>query len=720
MEESVTGYIDSILFISESNEFTIARLKEPRKNELTTILGEIPSIKEGETIHCNGAWKRHPKHGPQFEVKSFELKAPEDLYGIQKYLESGLIRGIGPVYAEKIVRHFKLDTLDVIDKTPYRLSEISGIGPKKVKLIQTCWLDQKSIRNLMIFLQSHNVRSSLAQKVYKLYGDRSIEKIKENPYALAKTIFGVGFKSADDLAQKLGIALDSPHRIQAGITYLLWELSSSGHVCFPEEDLIFRVKEMLLIAPDLIAAQVLLLEESADIVRNKLKDIMHLWIKPLYLAEIGIARELARLTEAPCYLRSITLDKAINWVEDKLHIQLAQEQQEAITISTQEKLHIITGGPGTGKSTITMAILRIIEKLTSEILLAAPTGRAAKRMTEITSKKASTIHSLLEFDFTQGGFKKNKENSLSCDLIIIDEASMIDTQLMYSLLKAIPSSARVIFIGDIDQLPSVGPGNVLKDIIHSERIPVTILKQIFRQARGSRIVRNAHSINQGYFPDIEPKKGSDFLFLEIEEPNQILEKTITLIRDRIPSHFKFNPINDIQVLIPMKKGIIGTENFNHVLQQALNPHPHPLIRMGKCLHPNDKVMQIRNNYDKKVYNGDVGRISNIDVGEQELTVKFDNMDVFYDFSELDELVLAYAVSIHKYQGSECPCVIIPIHMCHFKLLFRNLLYTGITRGKQLVILLGSKKALTICVKNDEVRQRHTGLKQIIQETLVSK
>ena len=720
MEESVTGHIESIIFCSEENGFTIARLKEPRKKDLTTILGEMPSVKEGETIHCNGIWKRHPKHGPQFEVKTFELKAPEDLYGIQKYLESGLIKGIGPVYAEKIVAHFKLDTLDVIDKTPYRLSEIPGIGPKKIELIQTCWLDQKSIRDLMIFLQSHNVRSSLAQKVYKLYGDRSIEKIKENPYALAKIIFGVGFKSADDLAQKLGISLDSPHRIQAGIEYLLWELSSSGHVCFPEEDLIPRVEGMLSVTPDLIAAQVLLLEETGDIVRNKLGDVMHLWIKPLYLAEIGIARELARLTETPCQLRSITLDKAIDWVEDKLHIKLAKEQQDAITISTQEKLHIITGGPGTGKSTITKAILRITEKLTSEILLAAPTGRAAKRMTEITYKKASTIHSLLEFDFTKGGFKKNKEHPLSCDLIIIDEASMIDTQLMYSLLKAIPSSARVIFIGDIDQLPSVGPGNVLKDIINSEKIPVTILKQIFRQARGSRIVSNAHSINQGYFPDIEPEKGSDFLFLEIEEPEQILEKTISLIKDKIPSHFKFDPINDIQVLAPMKKGMIGTENFNHVLQKTLNPHPHPLVRMGKCLHPNDKVMQIRNNYDKKVYNGDVGRITHIDVGEQELTVKFDDMDVFYDFSELDELMLAYAVSIHKYQGSECPCVIIPVHTSHFKLLFRNLLYTGITRGKKLVVLLGTKKALAMCVKNDEVRKRYTGLKQIIQETLVSK
>ena len=719
--DQLTGFIDTIVFSSEENGFTVARLKEPRKKELTVITGTLPGINPGETIHCKGNWKHHPKHGAQFEVASYELTAPVDILGIQKYLESGLIRGIGPTYAKRIVDHFGVKTLEVIDKVPLRLEEVPGIGKKRIEQIESCWKEQKSIRNVMIFLQSHNVRPSFAQKIFRTYGDESIEKVKENPYALAKEILGIGFKTADTLAQNLGIPLNSPIRIRAAIEHLLWELSSEGHVCYPVNDFIPEAQKALEIDADLISAEIEVLENERSIIKSKLpsneEQIDFIWVKPLYFAEVGIARELSRIKYAPCFIRSVDVPKAITWAEEKQHIRFAKEQKEAIGVSLQEKINIITGGPGTGKSTITRAILTITSKITDKIILAAPTGRAAKRMAEITGKKAFTIHSLLEFDFKNGGFKKNKEHPLSCSLIIVDEASMIDTQLMYHLLKALPDETRLILIGDIDQLPSVGPGNVLKDLISSERIPVNYLKHIFRQGKGSRIVTNAHRINAGFFPDISPDEESDFSFIELDSPEDILQKTIKLIKHEIPAKYSCNPIDDIQVLSPMKRGIIGSDNYNHVLQQALNPQPVFLNRMGRNFHLHDKVMQIRNNYDKHVYNGDVGRIVEIEMESQRLVIDFDGKEVEYEFLEIDELMLAYAVSIHKYQGSECPCVIIPVHTSHYRLLFRNLLYTGITRGKKLVVLIGTKKALFIAVNTDNVKKRHTGLQHIVSETL---
>lgn len=711
--EEIYGYIENIVFSEGENGFTVARLKEPKKKDLTCIVGVMPSIQPGETIRCKGGWKIHPNYGQQFEVKSFELQAPSDLVGIQKYLESGMIKGIGPVYAERIVKSFGLETLNVIDNSPDRLLEVSGIGGKRVEKIKECWLQQRAIRNVMIFLRGHGVSPSYAQKIFKKYGDGSIEIVRSNPYQLAKDIRGIGFKSADAIAQGLGIPIDSPARIDAGIEHTLWELSNDGHVCYPLKDLIPEVEAILQIPKESIEGRVQALVTSQDLVK---KD-ENVWVRQLYLTEVGIARELARLLQAPCHIRTVQVAKALEWVQQQLKIELAPEQKTAVGLGIQEKLLIVTGGPGTGKSTITKAILSITEKVSTRIILAAPTGRAAKRMAEITGKKAFTIHSLLEIDFKTGKFKRNKDNPFICDLIIVDEASMIDTQLMNHLLRAIPSEARTIFIGDIDQLPSVGPGNVLKNMIQSERVGVIQLKKIFRQAAGSMIVSNAHRINLGEFPDLSYNPGSDFQFIEAEDPEDIVKLIVDLVSNRLPKSHRFHRFDDIQVLCPMKRGLIGSENFNTVLQHQLNPSPSPLFRMGRCFHVGDKVMQIRNNYEKEVYNGDVGRIIEIDLTEQTLKVGFDDKIVPYDFIEMDELILAYAVSIHKYQGSECPCVIIPIHPSHFKMLFRNLLYTGLTRGKKRVVFVGTKKALAIAIHNEEVLKRHTGLKAAICQFL---
>ncbi len=713
-EHTLYGSIENIVFSSDETGFTVASLKSSDSDDLISLVGIMPTIQAGEAIFCKGLWKYHPRHGRQFEVKSYEQKEPIDIAGIQKYLESGLIKGIGPTYARRIVSKFGLNTLKIIDESPKRLSEIEGIGKRRIDQIIKNWGDQKSLRDVMIFLQTHQVRPSLAQKIYKIYGDKSIEKVKDNPYALARTIFGVGFKTADTIAQSLSIPKNSPKRIEAAIEYCLWELSSQGHVCYPFEELKEEVAKLLELDADLIPPCLESLEHNQRVVIKALDDgTRFVFVTPLYFSEIGIAKEIERIKQGSCCIRDIDLEKGALWIESKMRIKLAEQQKKALQEAFKQKFLIITGGPGTGKSTITNGILKISEKLTSKILLAAPTGRAAKRLSEITWKKAFTIHALLEFDFTSRGFKKDKDNPLKCDLLIVDEASMIDTQLMYNLLKAIPDNARVIFIGDVDQLPSVGPGCVLKDMIDSETLPVQFLSHIYRQAKGSKIITNSHSINKGYFPDLSNPPGTDFIYIESDDPEDICQKILHLTCDELPRKYGFNTFQDIQVLSPMKKGGAGTENLNHLLQKHLTPSKTPLLKMGREFHLGDKVMQIKNNYDKKVYNGDVGIIEAIDTIDQEIRVIFDKESVIYDFSELDELILAYAVSIHKYQGSECPCIIMPIHTSHFKLLFKNLLYTGITRGKKLVIIVGSKKALAIAIKNDKSLKRHSGLKHFL-------
>ena len=717
--EQVQGYIERITFQNEENGYTVAQLKSHNCNDLLCVVGIMPTALPGVTLRCYGFWKQHLVHGRQFEVAKYTVEAPADLLGIKKYLGSGLIRGVGPVYAEKIVSQFGLDTLHIIDQSPQQLLQIKGLGKKRLSKIISCWQDQKIIRDVMIFLQGHGVSPAFAQKIFKTYGQESIKKVEENPFQLAKDIFGIGFKTADGLASKMGILKDAVFRIDAGIEYVLSELSNDGHVCYPIEEFL-PIAETLLEVPKEMIEQRLSFQQSEEriqlfriVFEGNLREFI--WLTSLFLAETGIAREIKRLKESPCALRSVDAPKALSWVQEKLQISLAAQQVQAVASSLSEKVQIITGGPGTGKSTITNGILKIVEKLTApeKIILAAPTGRAAKRMSEITQKKAKTIHSLLEFDFKNGGFKKRRDNPLDCDLIIVDEASMIDTLLMNSLLKAIPSHARVIFVGDVNQLPSVGPGNVLKEMIASMQIPVTRLTEIFRQAQGSRIVTNAHLVNEGSFPDIRLMPDSDFFFIEANESEDVLKEIVSLVTQRLPQKYGLHPVNEIQVLAPMKRGLIGTENLNAVLQGELNPKNDPLMRFGRRFLPGDKVMQIRNNYQKEIFNGDIGRISTIDLIDQELVVIFDEREVVYEFSELDELVLAYAVSVHKFQGSEYPCVVMPLSTAHYILLHRNLLYTGMTRGKKLFVLVGSKKALAMAVKNNEVQKRYTGLKQAL-------
>lgn len=704
--EKITGTVHSIVFAGEENGFTVAKLHTKESKDPISIVGVLPSLQPGESLICQGTWKNHAHYGKQFEVTSFEACIPSDLVGIQKYLESGFIKGIGPTYAKKIIAQFGLSTLKIIDEAPQRLSEVPGIGAKRLNQIISCWQDQRAVRDVMIFLRGHQVSSSYAQKIYKLYKENSIAKVSENPFALTKEIFGIGFKTADKIAESLGILKDSPRRIDAGVEFVFRELAGEGHTCFPLEDFIKTAQIILEVPSASIEERLSFLTKQSLLIQENNK----IWMRLFHQAEVSISKELQRISQKPSPLRRIDTEKAIAWVEEKLRIHLAKEQAEAVIEGVKQKLMIITGGPGTGKSTITKAILRISEQLTSKILLAAPTGRAAKRMSEITYKKAFTIHSLLEMDFLTKQFKKNRDNPLSCELLIIDEASMIDTLLMNSLLKAIPDHCRVIFIGDVDQLPSVGAGSVLKDLITSEKIPVFRLKKIFRQAAHSRIITNAHRVNQGFFPDLTSIPGSDFLFLDKQEPEEILEELLKQAVEKQISHK-----GRYQILAPMKKGIIGIDNLNMLLQKKLNPSNNPLIKMGRSFHLHDKVMQIRNNYQKEVYNGDVGTITAIDLEEEQIEVNFDGTPVIYEFTELDELVLAYAVSIHKYQGSECDCILLPIHTSHFKLLNKNLLYTAITRGKKLVTLIGSLKAIAIAVKTAGSQDRHTGLKESLSK-----
>ena len=719
--DTITGHIERITFQNAGNGWTVARLQEPKKPDLTTIVGTMTSVQVGETLRCHGTWKNDPNFGFQFIVQDYEVTQPATIRGIQKYLASGMIKGIGDHFAEQIVTRYGEQTLDIIDQTPDVLMEIDGIGPKRLEKIKSGWSEQKAIREVMTFLMGYGISPAYAQKVFKTYGADSIRIITENPYQLARDIWGIGFKTADATAQKLGIGKESDMRIDAGVEYVLNELSNDGHTCYPVDKFLEEAQKLLEVDANLVAARLAAIEQEERIITAPLTIDGALtacvWLKVFHVCEHGIGTELKRLRQGKSNLREVKVKNAIEWAEKKLAIQLAENQQLAVGKSLSEKVHIITGGPGTGKSTITKVILLVTHQLTQKILLAAPTGRAAKRLSEITGMKASTIHSLLEFDFSIGGFKRNRDHPLDCDLLIVDEASMIDTVLMFNLLKAIPTHARAIFVGDVDQLPSVGAGNVLQDLILSKKIPVTRLTEIFRQAASSKIIVNAHRINAGEFPDLSNAKGGDFFFIEEEDPGKLIDLIVNLVDSRLPKAYGFDAFDDIQVLAPMNRGAIGNRNLNEVLQKKLNPSYEPLVKMGRTFHDDDKVMQIRNNYEKDVYNGDVGRIRKIDRTEQEVIVTFPDSDrerdVPYDFTDLDQLTLAYAVSIHKYQGSECPCVVMPLVMGHYMMLYRNLIYTGITRGKKLVVLAGSKKAIAMAVRNDKAVKRFTGLGEVM-------
>lgn len=712
--EEVSGFIERITYHNSENGYTIAQLKESKKKDLTCVVGFMPGLQPGETVRCKGGWKHHLIHGKQFDVQEFTTLAPNDIVGIEKYLGSGLIEGIGPVYAKKIVLAFGLATLDIIEKEPEQLKSIRGIGPKKLARITACWGEQKRIREVMVFLQGHGVSPAFAQRIYKRFGDASIQVIRENPYRLAHEMYGIGFAGADKIAKTMGIAHNSPDRISAGIEYSLEQIGGLGHVCYPLPLFVKEAAQMLEVAEAEVEQEIEMLKTAHRVVVETVGLEEFIWPAFHFHSELGIAKLLRLLLKEPGLIRSIDARKAIEWAEKELQMELAQGQKEAVQLSIEEKVSIITGGPGTGKSTITKALLAIYAKLTPRILLAAPTGRAAKRMTEITGQPAYTIHSRLEIDFATHKFKRNEENPLECDLLIVDETSMIDTQLMHSLLKAVPKKAKLILVGDVNQLPSVGPGTVLKDLINSKKIPTAQLTEIFRQAKGSRIITNSHLINQGVMPDLSVSSQSDFFFIRKDDPQEVLTTVLDLAAYRLPQRYKLNPLTEIQVLAPMRKGVIGIQNLNLELQKKLNPNPKMKVqRAGETYQVGDKVMQSKNNYNKEVFNGDVGIIAAIDPEEHKLEIDFDGKRVEYTFNDLYELQLAYAVSIHKYQGSECPCVVIPVHTAHFKMLHRNLLYTGVTRGKKLVILVGSKKALFIAVNNNEALKRYTGLERAL-------
>ena len=683
----IQGLLEKISFHNEQNDFVVAKLREKEKKELTTIVGNLSGINPGESLKLTGQWVQNKRFGEQFQVESFEVTVPATLHGIQKYLASGLIQGIGSVMSERIVEKFGLHTLEVIEKKPERLSEVEGIGPKRISMIRKAWVEQKEIKEIMIFLQGHGVGAAYSAKIYKQYGDQSIEMVRENPYRLAHDIYGVGFITADKIAQHLGIDRNSLIRAKAGLLYVLNQLTEEGHVYYPEMQLIHKAKEILHVDEEIILLAVKELTREKELFLDDLGSEGHLraaYLAPFHVAETGVAQRLINLTASPSNIRPIHPEKAIEWVQQKLNIDLAQRQKEAVLLAAASKVLIITGGPGTGKTTLITAILRIFQQLKLRILLAAPTGRAAKRMNEATGWEAKTIHRLLEYSPHKGDFKKDQDDPLEADVVIIDEASMVNTLLMYHLLKAIPSHAHLILVGDVDQLPSVGPGNVLKDIIRSGKFTVVRLTEIFRQAQESMIVVNAHKVNQGELPvlkEIDQPEKTDFQFIQEEDPEKILQNILDLCSERIPRDFRFHPLREIQVLTPMHKGTIGVTNLNIELQKRLNPGQSGVTRGAWTFRSGDKVMQIVNNYDKDVFNGDIGWISKIDPEEREVTIEFDGRLVPYDYSDLDEVVLAYAVSVHKSQGSEYPVVILPVVTQHYMLLQRNLIYTGITKRR---------------------------------------
>lgn len=723
------GQIERITFTSEETGYTVAKIKVYGRRELVTIIGSIINPTPGEIIKMKGEWTNNPKYGEQFKIVFCQTTTPASVHGIEKYLGSGLIKGIGPVMAKRIVKMFKEKTLEVIENEIDKLADVEGIGNKRIDMIKKAWEEQKEIRAVMIFLQSHGVSSGYAAKIYKQYGNDAIKIVRENPYRLASDIFGIGFITADKIAEKLGFAKDSELRAAAGILYVLHELTDEGHVYYPYEPLILKCKEMLDIDREIIVKAIGTVAVEKQIA---LEDINHdlaefqennkaVYLAGYHIAEKSLASRLKTLTNTPQAIRKIDSEKAIQWVQEKLSITLADKQIEAVQRSAENKVMVITGGPGTGKTTIINAILKIFSAIKAKVMLAAPTGRAAKRMSEATGYEAKTIHRMLEYNMRKGGFQKKEESPLDCELLIIDEASMIDTLLMHHLLKAIPVTATFIMVGDVNQLPSVGAGNVLKDIIDSGIAPVVQLNEIFRQAKESSIIVNAHKINEGIIPNLKSNqdKLDDFYFIEQEDPEKALEMIINLVRERIPKRFGFDSVNDIQVLTPMHRGTIGAGNLNIELQKALNPGEEGVTRGGRLFKVNDKVMQIVNNYDKEVYNGDIGRIASIDEELKEVKVTIDDRDITYDYSDLDEIVHAYAVSIHKSQGSEYPVVVIPILIQHYMLLQRNLLYTGVTRGKKLVVIVGTKKAMAIAVKNNKTEKRYTLLKDRLTRNLNS-
>lgn len=717
------GQIERITYTNEENGYSVLKLKVHGRKDLINAVGSLMAPTPGEILDLKGEWSTHPKFGEQFKITHYTTEVPATVYGIQKYLGSGLIKGIGPVMAKRIVARFGESTLELIENEAEKLLAVDGIGKKRIALIKAAWEEQKEIREVMLFLQTHGVSSGYATKIFKQYGDQSIKVVQENPYRLAMDVFGIGFVTADAIAEKLGFDKQSPVRAEAGVLYILHQLADEGHVYFPYEPLVQKCREMLAIDRERIAEAIsanvisgrIVLEDLNDDSETFIENYKGVFLKKFHVSETGIAARIKRLLNAPKAIRTIDAEKAVLWVQTRLAIDLADNQMKAVKEASQNKVLVITGGPGTGKTTIINAVLNIFSRLKIRIQLAAPTGRAAKRMSEATGHEAKTLHRLLEYSMKKGGFQKDQKHPLPCDLLIVDEASMIDTILMHHLLKAIPIEATFILVGDIHQLPSVGAGNVLRDILASDAVPFVVLNKIFRQARESRIIVNAHRINGGKMPLRQnQKEKSDFFFMEEEDPEKVLNTILDLVAKRVPDYFGFDPMKDIQVLTPMHRGVVGAGNLNLALQERLNRSARGIERGNRIFRVGDRVMQIKNNYDKEVFNGDMGRIVRLDAETRDVIISFEDRELPYDFTDLDEIILAYAVSVHKSQGSEYPAVIIPVLIQHYMLLQRNLIYTAVTRGKKLVIVVGTRKALSIGIRNDKTLKRYTLLKKRLQ------
>jgi exodeoxyribonuclease V alpha subunit len=712
-QEVLAGLVERVTFHNSDNGFCVLRAKARGHRDLVTVIGHAAIISAGEWITASGEWVNDHTHGQQFKATFIRTSAPTSIDGIEKYLGSGMIRGIGPVYAKKMVTAFGEKVFDIIEAEPERLREVTGIGVVRAKRITDAWAEQKIVREIMVFLHSHGVGTARAVRIYKTYGSDAVQVMTENPYRLARDIRGIGFKTADAIAMKLGVEKTAMIRVRAGISYALTEAMDDGHCGLPTADLVPLAEKLLEVGADLIRTALDLELADGTVIADSLGETDCIFLANLYRAEQAIAEKLLALTRAKLPWGSIDADKALPWIEQRIGIELAPSQNAAVRLALASKVLVITGGPGVGKTTIVNSILRILAAKTVKLLLCAPTGRAAKRLSETTGQESKTIHRLLEVDPKGGGFKRNMENPLDCDLLVVDEMSMVDVMLMHALLKAVPERAALLVIGDVDQLPSVGPGQILADMITSGAVPVVRLTEVFRQAAQSRIITNAHRINQGSVPDLgKPEGDSDFYFVQADDPETAVPRIIELVKTRIPQRFGLDPIRDIQVLCPMNRGGVGARSLNIELQAALNPAGERKVeRFGWTFAPGDKVMQIENDYDKEVYNGDIGYIDDVDSEEGELTASFDGRAVIYGFGELDTLVPAYAATIHKSQGSEYPAVVIPVMTQHYTMLQRNLLYTGVTRGKKLVVLVGQKKAVAIAVRNCSGRRRWSKLQE---------
>lgn len=718
MDTRIEGSVERVTFHSDETGFCVLQVKARGQRKLVTVVGTLPNVVPGEWVDASGGWVVNKQHGRQFQAETIKTAPPDSLEGIEKFLGSGLVKGIGPVYASKLVQKFGKDIFDVIETRSALLEKVEGIGRVRRMCIKEGWNETRAVRSIIAFLMSHGVSTARAFRIHKQYGDKAIQHVREDPYCLAREIRGIGFKSADKIAASVGIEKTSDLRARAGVEYVLLEIVQEGHCAFPRSELAQKAVEILDI-PDEIVGRAIdygignrrLVEEPRGPHGEPL-----IYLANLHNAEITLTTDLKKLSEGRHPCPEIKIDKAIEWCEEKIGIELAPAQRDAVRTAVVSKVMVMTGGPGVGKTTLVNAIIKILEAKKLKVVLCAPTGRAAKRMSEATRRMARTIHRLLAYDVKTGGFKHDREHPLSGDVFVVDEASMIDLQLAWQLVRAIPPDAALLLVGDVDQLPSVGPGTVLRDIIDSDVFNVIRLTHVFRQAARSHIVTNAHRINEGQVPvPGKIESNSDFYFVEAEDPERGAELVVRFVKEKIPKQFHFDPTWEIQVLTPMHRGALGAQNLNGALQNALNPSGAEVQRFGYTFRVNDKVMQTENDYDKEVFNGDIGLIKKIRTDDSEIIVDFEGRAVTYDFHELDELVPSYAITIHKSQGSEYPCVVIPMHTQHYIMLQRNLLYTAITRGRKLVVIIGTWKALGIAVGRADAHRRITTLRERLNE-----